>query len=167
MLSSHSALCTNVQIDPRILEDVQRALSLQAHREVRMKALYSISTSRPRSYTPEQASMSSLSAHSSPVRTRVPIPPLPGPQGHSVESEIDFSPSVGVIPPHPVPSSANGGATLDWTGSGSEDDRDKRWSLSITKRRHHKHSLSVSRPVVEQQESLYTSKLIPSCQYIR
>ncbi|EKM61344.1 uncharacterized protein PHACADRAFT_111833 [Phanerochaete carnosa HHB-10118-sp] len=151
--------------DPRILEDVQRALSLQARREARMKALHSISTSKPRPFTPDDASnSSSFSTRSSPVHARMPpIPPaaaVQGMQGGSVESEIDFSPSVGLIPPHPVPSSSNGGATLDWTGSNSEDERDKRWSLSITRRRHRdRYPAGASKTIVEKQESLYIDKL--------
>ncbi|GJE85853.1 hypothetical protein PsYK624_019320 [Phanerochaete sordida] len=151
--------------DPRIIEDVQRALSLQARREARMKAMRSVSTAKPRSFTHEDASnASSFSTHSSPTHAR--MPPIPsatavqGMQGDSVESEIDFSPSVGVMPPHPVPLSSNGGATLDWTGSNSEDERDKRWSLSITKRRHKdRYPLGASRTVVEKQESIYAEKL--------
>ena len=87
----------------------------------------------------------------------IPQPQVQGTQGHSVESDIDFSPSIGVVPPHPVPSSSDGGATLDWTGSGSEDDRDtKRWPLSISKRRHRdKYPAGASKPVVEQAESLF------------
>jgi hypothetical protein len=141
-----------------------------------MKAIRSISTiTRSRPYTPDQASTSSFSANTSPVRTRLSVSPPPprhplvlasvdapeGTQGTSVESDIDFSPAVGVVSPHPIPLSSNGGATLDWTGSASEDDRDKRWPLSIAKRRHRdKHALGASKPVVEQQESLYASKYV-------
>ena len=129
-----------------------------------MKALHSTSTAKPKTLAPDDASTSSVSTHSSPVRNRVFVPPTnpgitQGQQGGSIESEIDFSPSVGVIPPHPVPSSSNGGATLDWTGSNSEDERDKRWSLSITKRKHKdKYPLGASKTVVEKQESLYVGK---------
>lgn len=149
--------------DPRILEDVQRALDLRARRESRLKALQS----NDRSLVSDQASSSSFSTHgSSPVRARIPIPDVSGPathihasgpQGGSMESEIDFSPSVGAIPHHPVPSSSNNGATLDWTGSGSEDERDgKRWSLSLAKRRHKdKFPYYANKAVVEKQESVY------------
>lgn len=127
-----------------------------------MKALHTISTAKPRPFSPDQTSTSSFSTHSSPIRTRIPLPPpnvVQLAQGDSVESEIDFSPAVGVVPPHPVPSSSDGGATLDWTGSTSEDERDKRWSLSITKRKHRdRYPTGAPKTVVEKQESLYAGK---------
>lgn len=124
-----------------------------------MKALHASATANTKTLVSDDASTSSFSTRSSPVRPRIPVPALSavqGPQGSSIESEIDFSPSVGIIPPHPVPSSSNEGATLDWTGSNSDDERDKRWSLSITKRRHKdKYPLGASKNVVEKQEALY------------
>lgn len=62
-----------------------------------------------------------------------------------------------MMPLHPVPLSSNGGATLDWTGSGSEDDRsEKRWSLHRTRRKHKdRFSMPSGRSVVEKQDSLY------------
>lgn len=77
----------------------------------------------------------------------------------SIDSEVDFSPSVGTAPLHPVPLSANEGATLDWAGSASEDDRDKRWPLHLPKRRRDKQSAASSRAVVEKQETLYAGMM--------
>lgn len=144
--------------DPRILEDVQRALKLKARREVRLKAMQTSTSAKDTTVSSDQASGSSFSTYSSPVRTRLAEPPpISVPLStHNGESEIDFSPSVGPVPLHPIPSSSNGGATLDWTGSASEDERDKRWSISIPKRRHKdKSSFYVSKTSVEKQESLY------------
>lgn len=128
-----------------------------------MKALHASATTNPRNLVSDDASTSSFSTRSSPVRPRIPVSApgvVQGPQGGSIESEIDFSPSVRIVPPHPVPSSSNEGATLDWTGSNSDDERDKRWSLSITKRRHKdKYPLGASKTVVEKQEALYVGEL--------
>ncbi|OCH86045.1 hypothetical protein OBBRIDRAFT_761963 [Obba rivulosa] len=145
--------------DPKILEDLQRALKLKARREARLKAKQS---GTPRT-VPREASFDNPPSvpFSSPIRQPGELPPASALGDQSADSEIDFSPSVGTIPLHPVPSSSNGGATLDWTGSTSEDEKsDKKWSLSVTKRRHKgKHSASTSRTVVEKQDSLYADKL--------
>ena len=143
--------------DPRILEDVQRALRLKARREARLKAIQSNTPKKDSALASDQASGSSLSGYS-PIRNKhVELPPaVPPLSAHNVESEVDFSPSIGVVTEHPVPSSSNGGATLDWTGSASEDERDKRWSLAITKRKHKdKTAFYTSKGMVEKQESLY------------
>ena len=147
-----------MDVDPRILEDVQRALKLKARREARLKASQTNGAVKDLTISSDQASESSFSTYSSPVRSKLAEPPpITVPVStHNGESEIDFSPSVGAVPLHPIPSSSNGGATLDWTGSASEDERDKRWSLSITKRKHKdKRSFHVSKTAVEKQETLY------------
>ncbi|THH09199.1 hypothetical protein EW146_g8754, partial [Bondarzewia mesenterica] len=150
---------------PHILEDVERALKLKARREARLKATMANSHLREVS---SKSDMASASSGSSPIRTaRPPVPPPPSitPRlnGPSLESEIDFSPSVGVekVDLHPIPLSSNDGATLDWGGSPSEDEKpDKRWSLSRTMRKSKDKGISnSSKDVVEKQESLYVDKL--------
>lgn len=149
---------TVLRTDPRILEDVQRALKLKSRRESRLKALQT-SPVKEKAVASDQTSGSSFSTYSSPVRAKLAEPPPIPPLGTHNESEIDFSPSVNAaVPLHPVPSSSNGGATLDWTGSTSEDERDKRWSISITKRRHKDKSsvyANANANIVAKQESLY------------
>ncbi|THH19033.1 hypothetical protein EW146_g2044 [Bondarzewia mesenterica] len=150
---------------PHILEDVERALKLKARREARLKATVANSHLREVS---SKSDMASASSGSSPIRTArplVPPPPSITPRlnGPSLESEIDFSPSVGVekVDLHPIPLSSNDGATLDWGGSPSEDEKpDKRWSLSRTMRKSKDKGISnSSKDVVEKQESLYVDKL--------
>ncbi|KAI0752206.1 hypothetical protein BC629DRAFT_1739397 [Irpex lacteus] len=148
--------------DPRILEDVQRAIHLKARREARLRALQSIKQPAEPPVTSDQGSLSSFSSHPSPARARLPepLPPVqPSTQvrSSSVESEVDFSPSIGAAPIHPVPSSSDNGATLDWTASSSDDERDRRWPLLAKKRT--KERGSASKAVVENQESLYSEKL--------
>jgi hypothetical protein len=80
----------------------------------------------------------STSSRSSPVGYSLPplIPQVPRIAKPSLESELDFSPSVGIDRLHPVPTSTDDGATLDWTGTLSEEDKsDRKWSLSMTKRK--------------------------------
>ncbi|KAI0361454.1 hypothetical protein OH77DRAFT_1417714 [Trametes cingulata] len=146
--------------DPAILEDVQRALRLKARREARLRTLQSSPAHGEPRGTPDIASLSSVSASSSPVKAHAPNPPpfprqpaLPG------DSEVDFSPSTGTAPLHPVPSSSDGGATLDWSVPPAEEVRERRWSLSLTKRKGKEASLPSSKGVVEKQESLYADKL--------
>ena len=137
---------------------MQRALKLKARREARLKAVQTTLAAKDAPLASDQASNSSFSTYSSPVRTKLAELPQAPPalSTHNTESEIDFSPSVGGVPLHPVPSSSNGGATLDWTGSASEDERDKRWSLSISKRKHRdKTAFFATRSIVEKQEGLY------------
>ncbi|ETW87054.1 hypothetical protein HETIRDRAFT_377792 [Heterobasidion irregulare TC 32-1] len=112
-------------------------------------------------------STSSYSASSSLARG---IQPVLGPpalssrlNGPSLESEIDFSPSVGneiVVGAHPVPMSSNDGTTLDWAGSYSEDEKpDKRWSLRSKRKPKDKGTGNSSKDVVEKQKALYVDKL--------
>ncbi|KAI0082109.1 hypothetical protein K474DRAFT_1741672 [Panus rudis PR-1116 ss-1] len=90
--------------------------------------------------------------------SRHPPSIIPPPPGFSAESEVDFSPSVGTVPLHPVPASSNGGATLDWTGTTSDEERgDRRWSISI--KRKHKEKPVPNRAVIEKQDTLYADRL--------
>jgi hypothetical protein len=75
----------------------------------------------------------------------------------SKSSEIDFSPSTGIIALHPVPLSSNGGATLDWTGSSSDEERhDRKWTLSITRAKSKDKLPLASKAIVEKQDSIFT-----------
>jgi hypothetical protein len=121
--------------DPQVLEDVQRALRLKVRREARM-----------------QSARASASLHSddpSSVRSEV-VPTMP------TESEVDFSPSIGLNNMHPVPTSTTEGATLDWGGPADEEKSDKRWSIHISMRRPKERSVSVSKELVEKQAMMYS-----------
>jgi len=73
---------------------------------------------------------------------------------------LDFSPSVGIDRLHPVPTSTDDGATLDWGGTLSEEDKaDKKWSLSLTKRKaKDKPSPALSKDTLEKQEAAFSGK---------
>ncbi|KAH9937313.1 uncharacterized protein B0H18DRAFT_1113170 [Fomitopsis serialis] len=140
-----------------IVEDVQRAIRLKQRREARLR---SQSTHIPND---AQSKGDAVNAPrlSSPIRISDQNPSSTAPSSGtgSIDSEVDFSPSVGTVPPHPVPLSANDGATLDWAGSASEDDRDKRWPLHLHRRKRDRFTAASSRAVVEKQETLYSDKL--------
>ncbi|KAH9858039.1 hypothetical protein C2E23DRAFT_899584 [Lenzites betulinus] len=144
--------------DPAIVEDVQRALRLKARREARLRTLQSSPAPSDHRATPDIASLSSVSATSSPARgaTATSFPrqtELPG------DSEVDFSPAVGTTSLHPVPSSLNGGITLDWSVPPPDEARERRWSISITKRKGKEPSFAASKESVEKQLSIYADKL--------
>lgn len=110
-----------------------------------------------------EGTRSSFSAQASPVHAHLSIPPPTAhPADLSTESEVDFSPSVGTTThahQHPVPTSSNGGATLDWSTSTSDDEKsDRRWSLSIPKRIV-KDKSTANHQVVEKQDSLYVGMI--------
>jgi hypothetical protein len=135
-------------LDPKILEDVQRALKLKLRREARLEA------------TRANDSSISTSSRSSPVRFS--LPPL-NPQASriakpSLESELDFSPSVGIDRLHPVPTSTDDSATLDWGGTLSDEDKsDRKWPLSFTKRKpKDKPFPALSRDALEKQEAAFS-----------
>lgn len=142
--------------DPGVLEDVQRALRAKARREARLRTQSTPLRVEP----PRQPDRSSISsAGSSHDKAASAVPPSPRQPRISEDSEIDFSPAVGVIPSHPVPSSLDGGVTLDWSTSGSEHGRERRWSLSRGKRRSKDlSSIPLSRAATEKQDAAYDSQ---------
>jgi len=132
---------------------VQYALKLKARREARLQGLQS--SSPPKDITLRASTSSEPSGSSSgqvifPTATPKPHQAL----NTSKSSEIDFSPSTAITPLHPVPTSSNGGATLDWTGSLSDDDR--KWTLSISRAKSKDKLPLTSKAVVEKQNSLFT-----------
>ncbi|CCM04451.1 uncharacterized protein FIBRA_06631 [Fibroporia radiculosa] len=142
-----------------IIEDVRHAVRLKARREARLKAAQAYSHTEHQS----KSDVDPFNSRVSPVKTHLQIHPTiaAAPEVLNNDSEIDFSPSIGTIPLHPVPSSSNGGATLDWSGSASEDEKsDKKWTLHLSKKKQkERQALPSSRIVVERQDSLYADKL--------
>ncbi|KAH9944260.1 uncharacterized protein BXZ73DRAFT_39325 [Epithele typhae] len=139
---------------PGVLEDVQRALKLKARREARLRT--QSSPLRVESHPPsDDISLSSSPSVAVPVNL---TSPLVRPVRLSGDSEIDFSPSIGVVPFRAIPSSSDGGATLDWSSSPLEDARDRRWSLSRSKRKS-KDQASFNGAFGREQEAHHASKL--------
>lgn len=170
-LSSGSVRLTNhfVNTDPRILQDVQRALKLKARREARLKQK---DIADPNFTEPKQTSAvpqpqtppskpfaSGLKLHtssslSSPSSRKLSI--------SSPTSDIDFSPSTAipeffVQPSRPIPSSLDNGITLDWTGTPA-DDADRRWIISIGKKKE-KDKLPPLAATIDQQDQSYKGEL--------
>ena len=142
-------------IDPKILKDVQHALKLKARREARLQGLQS-------SPTNEIILRPSTSSEPSGSSSGQIIFPSPPPKPHqalntSKSSEIDFSPSTAITPIHPVPTSSNGGTTLDWTGPLSDDER--KWTLSMSRAKSKDKLPQASKAVVEKQNSLFAGAI--------
>jgi hypothetical protein len=139
--------CSNA--DPRILQDVQRALKLKARREARTQA-------KTPAAKPEMAS-SNLSSFN-PLLNQ-PIYPMISPSSSlrktSLSSDVDFSPLTGASTVHPVPASLDNGMTLDWSGFAGSDKSERRWKLSTAKRKEKEQVPHLSL-VVDQQEKSYS-----------
>ncbi|KAF8078854.1 hypothetical protein FPV67DRAFT_82266 [Lyophyllum atratum] len=132
--------------DPRILQDVQRALKLKARREARLSS----KSTPPRSELPSRLQPTNPSA----LHPALPI--SSSTRKESISSDLDFSPSTGASFLHPVPSSLDNGMTLDW--SGFDDKPDSRWKLNSSKRKG-KEALPPLAMVMEQQEAAYADKI--------
>ena len=144
--------------DPGVLEDVQRALRLKARREARLRT--QSSPLRVESYGPSDITSLSSAGSSQGGHTSTQ-PPFPRPLRISGDSEIDFSPSVGVPAVHAVPSSLDDGITLDWSIPPLEDVRERRWSLSRGKRKSREQvSLMSDKASFEKEEALHASKVL-------
>lgn len=130
---------------------MQHALKLKARREARLQGLPS--TSPPRDPLPRISTPPRLTPAQVVLPSKLPTSPM-----HDVmASEIDFSPSTALVPLHPVPLSSNGGATLDWTGPPSDDEKlDKKWALSMTRAKSKDKVPPASKAVVEKQDSIFT-----------
>ena len=150
---------SNQLIDADILADLQRALKYKPRVEASLKTAKSLATGRIN----DAGSQSPSSSVSSNI--------LPSPDRHALERRrvfsvpprftpiepVDFSPSVRSMPAHPVPTSSNDGATLDWSGDASDEDkRGRKWPL--TRRFSKDKSPPARRALVEKQESLYAGE---------
>ncbi|KAH7886147.1 hypothetical protein F5I97DRAFT_1218846 [Phlebopus sp. FC_14] len=143
--------------DPKILQDVQRVLHFQSQRRdgKSIQGAPPVDGVLP---STDMASNSYASTTTAPKGQGQSSPKYP--QTSNLPSEVDFSPSTRTAPLHPVPLSSNGGATLDWTGSQSEDEKvDRRWSISRVARRGKDKVLPSSKAIVEKQETLFTDRI--------
>jgi hypothetical protein len=135
---------------------------MKAKRESRLK------NEIPNPILKDITSLSDTAPISSPSVPRASHPTTPNILSLSVldnTSEIDFSPSTGdIVRLHPVPSSSDHGVTLDWTGSLSDDEKsERRWPLSITKRKSRDKISHVNIASVEKQESVYSGEEPYNC----
>ncbi|KAK0208815.1 hypothetical protein DFS33DRAFT_1372074 [Desarmillaria ectypa] len=111
--------------------------------------------------TPSRSSWSSSSTRPLPVS---PSSHSPHFVGVTYASEIDFSPSTGStrvnVELHPIPASVDNGSTLDWCGSNQGEDRtERRWTLSMSKRKGKEKEPPISVNALEAQERQYAVKL--------
>ncbi|KAF4623496.1 hypothetical protein D9613_002205 [Agrocybe pediades] len=152
--------------DPRILQDVQRALKLKARREARLKRETSGYVEKHESLEPVRPS----NHPSTPPRLPSSSRPSPSPSSYpstsrksstNATSEVDFSPSIGILDSplrsHPVPSSNDNGKTLDWTGVNSEDG-EKRRLIGLGKKKE-KDRIPLYGLAMDQNEQIHDLKL--------
>lgn len=103
---------------------------MKARRESRLRAL-----------GPTRTDTSPHSFFSTPSpQTRAPASPTTNvafPSTSNADAGEDFIVSLDATAPHPMPRSLDNGATLDWSGKEitEEPKHDRKWSLSIPKRR--------------------------------
>ncbi|KAG5644620.1 hypothetical protein DXG03_008098 [Asterophora parasitica] len=133
--------------DPRILQDVQRALKLKARREARLSNKSTPPKSEMVSYRPTTSVYSAIPQH---------VPVSPTLRKETVSYDLDFGPSTTTSLLHPVPASLDNGITLDW--SGFDEKPETRWKLAGAKRKE-KEVMPPLAMVMEQQETAYADKL--------
>jgi hypothetical protein len=153
-LSKRSApLRPRLYADPKLFQDIQRALAAKARREARLGTANAPSTHRDSIPFPEKDSISSGS--SAPRTTSNNATPV----RIGTTSDLDFSPSTSLpLRTHPVPTSSDDGVTLDWAGMFSGHERhERRWTLSISKRKD-KGKAPLNSVLIEKQESLHTGE---------
>ncbi|KAL1760923.1 membrane protein [Schizophyllum commune] len=134
---------------PRLIQEVQRAIKLKARREARAKA----SPGGPRS---QASSRSSL---------HQPFHLIPPPM--RVPADIDFAPSTStpaktdITNVHPVPTSLDGGNTLDWSvhTADEEEKEEKRWKLMLSKKKGKEKETLLNQSDLVKQENQFVEGL--------
>jgi hypothetical protein len=91
-----------------------------------------------------------------------PLVPVSEPSTPAHMEFVDFSPAVGTSSLHPIPASADDGATLDWSMTTSDDEkRERKWSLSLSRKSSSEKSATLSRKaLVEKQETSFSGQLV-------
>ncbi|KAJ8516133.1 hypothetical protein ONZ45_g6520 [Pleurotus djamor] len=163
--SSLGAFSDEYDLYPQVLHDVQKALKLKARREARIRA--GLPPHLPRNLPSSPSSSVSSPPRPTIYRTSPITSPSPSPQRRPIltNSEVDFGPSTVAsntpVTPHPVPSSIDDGDTLDWAGDASDDEKsDKRWSLSIHRRKGKDKAANISNVDLKKADDDYQMKLI-------
>lgn len=151
----HHGLILNLS-DTRILQDVERAIKLKAQREARVREKHISIPLYGRHPIPNLPSGDSslhpaLHPRHSPSNGQLFLPPT-----------IDFGPSIArdTILQHPVPSSVDNGRSLDWSHVATGDRADRRWSLTMSKRKNNDGTPSLARTTdqIQKLDKLYAGK---------
>ncbi|KAH8119878.1 hypothetical protein DFH11DRAFT_1499342 [Phellopilus nigrolimitatus] len=148
---------TAMNTDPNILADLRRALQYKSRVEQQLKHVKS--NSELYSSFSESNALSKIPAPN-PFLSKTPL--AHSEPGTPDKAEfVDFSPSVGRVPLHPVPTSANDGATLDWSGTASDEEkRERKWTMPLSRKSSKdKYPALARKGIVEKQESLYSDKI--------
>lgn len=163
-LDAQEAAAYFLSSDPSIMQDVQRAMKLKARREARLKGSISSSTSGPRTGPaafPASARYQPRIGVAPPIQSSYRGRSVSGPSTTGIE--LDFSPSTRQatehLSLHPVPTIADDGLTLDWSGSNDNEKGDKRWSISVPKRKGKDRAPIPGAAILAQQDKVHTSTI--------
>ncbi|KAF9076028.1 hypothetical protein BDP27DRAFT_1414577 [Rhodocollybia butyracea] len=156
-------LSDEYDLDPRILQEVQRALKLKYRREVRAMSGQLNHPSPPTS-PPKSPRSFPITVNSSSPESTARSKASPGVSATAPSADIDFGPSVGPaklrVDLHPVPFSVDNGHTLDWSGHFSDEEKSERkWTLNVSKSRKGKEKEILSADDLKRQEGLHAAKL--------
>ncbi|EJD03634.1 uncharacterized protein FOMMEDRAFT_166988 [Fomitiporia mediterranea MF3/22] len=144
--------------DPNILADLRKALQYKPRVEQQLKEAKSL-TEFPSSLQPSTSNASPMSSSPS-SRPAWATFPRSEPNTPVKPEFVDFSPSVGKASLHPVPTSADDGATLDWSGSTDDEKHERKWTMSLSRKSSKdKHPTLSRKALVERQDSQYSDKL--------
>ncbi|TRM65886.1 hypothetical protein BD626DRAFT_486135, partial [Schizophyllum amplum] len=140
--------------DPRLIQEVQRAIKLKARRDARSRA-------SPAGQATLRSQASSRSSLPHAVQFNLMPPPM------NVSADIDFSPSTSagaksdVTNAHPVPTSLDSGSTLDWSihPTQEEEKEDKKWTLSLSRKKGKEKDTLVSQSELLKQENQFVENL--------
>ncbi|KAL5519275.1 hypothetical protein ACEPAH_958 [Sanghuangporus vaninii] len=145
------------ELDPNILADLHKALQYKSHVEQHLKEAKS-----PTEFPSPLPSMSGPSSNASPdLFTSKGVSPFSEPDTPVKAEFIDFSPSTGKSSLHPIPKSSDDGATLDWSGLATDDDKhEKKWTMPLPRRSSKDKKPPLSRKaLVEKQDVQYSEKI--------
>ncbi|THH09613.1 hypothetical protein EW145_g1894 [Phellinidium pouzarii] len=145
------------QDDPDILADLRKALQYKPRVEQHLKE----SKANPDLPTSFPAQNTSSISSSNPFISRSPTMGQSEPSTPMKTDFVDFSPSVGKAVMHPVPTSTDDGATLDWSGVVlDEEKRERKWTIPLSRKpSKDKHPILSRKRLMERQASLYHDKL--------
>ncbi|KAF9015610.1 hypothetical protein BDQ17DRAFT_1341352 [Cyathus striatus] len=145
--------------DPRILQEVRRAMTMKARREARAKRGSAVSSpTSPIPPSSPKASSSPSNTKSSAVGPDTCISSSMNGSNTSPNGSASEVPHVSnYSAAHPVPSSSDSGMTLDWGPSSEEERHERRWTL--THRKKEKEKFAPLATMSDHQELMHAEKL--------
>ncbi|KAF8665356.1 hypothetical protein AX16_000375 [Volvariella volvacea WC 439] len=145
--------------DPKIMQDVERAVFLKRQREARLRAQQDSIPTWHREHRRASSSTATSSPSPQPLpKRRFDERNRPTTPSSAKSMEMGSFSSMADLNTHPLPCSVDDGRTLDWSSAATEIRSDKRWSLSLSKRRNTP-SLASTADQIHKLEKLYTEHI--------